>query len=672
MRLVKARVQNYRSVIDSGEFDIEELKTIIVGPNEAGKTVLLKAIQQLNKPDDVPGFDILRDYPRSKFNDIDSGKVVPKEVTMVTGYFKLEEEDKEDIPEAFWNSTYKFIKKLDNSTFHSLLDAPDKLTFKDLKSDLTRMVAHMDQQYMKEYPDDESKKPSRILRVITEGIKASSALDVENTAKLKDYLEKYFILIEEGNEKEEERYERLMEKIDFNNEHDEVLKKLYQKRPLFILFNNYYKVRPSIHLEHLAIRTENDLLDDKNYDYGNLCLLKLLGFTARELSDLGKARSPDMNNPEALKEYRDMLDTRSYKLNSASIRLTENIQKVWNPNPNRPEAERLKVTADGQYLKVVVEDDIGVDIELDQRSEGFQWLVSFFVVFFAEAMDKHKNAVILLDEPGVSLHAMKQRNFRETISQLSEHNQTIYTTHSPFLVGSDELDLVRVIELKNRREGTKVMSTVSSSDPAGLLTIQEAVGYDLAQSLFTNERSLILESITDYWYMEIASKMLSSAGKETIRQGVELVFASNAGKVVYYSTILAAHNLKVAALLDSDASGDLSDAQDTLVNSLGNKNILRTKDYIDGIENTRIEDMIRGTLVKVVQSEWELDLAEKVNSQSSRSIVDILSEEINDFSKFKLAKAFVKWASTNSVNDMASEELDNLEKLAQEVNMVLY
>ncbi|MBF4323633.1 hypothetical protein EAY22_25985, partial [Vibrio anguillarum] len=43
MRLVKARVQNYRSIIDTGEFEVEKLKTILVGPNEAGKTVLLQA-----------------------------------------------------------------------------------------------------------------------------------------------------------------------------------------------------------------------------------------------------------------------------------------------------------------------------------------------------------------------------------------------------------------------------------------------------------------------------------------------------------------------------------------------------------------------------------------------------------------------------------------------------
>ena len=88
------------------------------------------------------------------------------------------------------------------------------------------------------------------------------------------------------------------------------------------------------------------------------------------------------------------------------MRLTGEIRSVWNPNPKRAEADRLRVQADAQYLKVVVEDDLGVEIELDQRSEGFQWLVSFFVVFFAEAVDKHENAILLLDEPGLSLHGL--------------------------------------------------------------------------------------------------------------------------------------------------------------------------------------------------------------------------------------------------------------------------
>ncbi|MBF4264471.1 OLD family endonuclease, partial [Vibrio anguillarum] len=157
---------------------------------------------------------------------------------------------------------------------------------------------------------------------------------------------------------------------------EEVLKILDQRVPVFILFNNYFKVKPTIHLGHLAQRVEKNILDDEYYDYGNLCLLKLLGFTAKELSELGNTPSPNISDTNALKAYKDRLDSRSYQLNAASVRLTNEIKLVWMPNPKRPEADRLKVVADGQYLKVVVEDDLGVDIELDQRSEGFQWLVS--------------------------------------------------------------------------------------------------------------------------------------------------------------------------------------------------------------------------------------------------------------------------------------------------------
>ncbi len=67
MRLKKARVKKYRSIRDSGWFDVEEAKTILVGPNDAGKTALLEALQKINPPREaVRNFDGLRDYPRER------------------------------------------------------------------------------------------------------------------------------------------------------------------------------------------------------------------------------------------------------------------------------------------------------------------------------------------------------------------------------------------------------------------------------------------------------------------------------------------------------------------------------------------------------------------------------------------------------------------------------
>lgn len=672
MKLIKARVQNYRSIKDTGEFEIEELKTILVGPNEAGKTVILQALQKLNTPEGVDGFDEIRDYPRSLYNDITTGKVKAASIEVVRGYFKLDDEDKKVVPAAYHDVIYVLYRHLDNHGLYYLKGGPNKKTYADIKGDLSRLSAHLDKQFSADEGNAAKEKPSEALKKLVDAINEKDALSEDVCSKIKKWLEGNYPLVEEENEKEEARYNSLIDAVGFNAEYGKVSKLIDSRKPVFVLFNNFFKVKPLIHLEHLAYRVERKLLDDDTYyDYGNLCLLKLLGFSARQLSDIGKTPSPDRDDHDALKEYRDTLDKRSYQLDAASIRLTKEIKQIWNPNPNRPEAERLSISADGQYLKVVVEDDIGVKIELDQRSEGFQWLVSFYVVFFAEAMDKHKNAILLLDEPGMSLHALKQRDFRETLSKLAEKNQTIYTTHSPFLVGPDELDLVRVVELKDREEGTKVHTTISSSDPAGLLPLQEALGYDLAQSLFTQQRNLVLEGITDYWYIEATASLLRAAAIVDLNEKIALIFANTAGKVVYYATILHAHNLKVAALLDSDAAGDQAAQQESLVHSLGNKNILRTKDYNADVAKAEIEDLLRDTLVAIVKVEFGKDVSSIVTTQKNRPIIDIFTAEIPTFSKYKLSKAYVRWTREHEAKDLSEKERTQWTALFQNVNKVL-
>ena len=107
MRLIKARVQGYRSIVDTGYFDVEDGKTILVGPNEAGKTAILQALQKLNPPEGVQLFDPLRDYPRARYDeDIKNGNIDPKKLTVVEGHFTLEDADKPELPEAYHSVTY--------------------------------------------------------------------------------------------------------------------------------------------------------------------------------------------------------------------------------------------------------------------------------------------------------------------------------------------------------------------------------------------------------------------------------------------------------------------------------------------------------------------------------------------------------------------------------------
>lgn len=118
MKLVKARVTNYRSIKDTGWFDIENKKTIMVGPNEAGKTAVLRALQQINAPADTQPFDPLRDYPRSQYNDITTKKIDPARTTVATAHFALQDSDKVLIDEEFRTLTYTVGRKLDNKAWH--------------------------------------------------------------------------------------------------------------------------------------------------------------------------------------------------------------------------------------------------------------------------------------------------------------------------------------------------------------------------------------------------------------------------------------------------------------------------------------------------------------------------------------------------------------------------
>ena len=673
MKLTHVRVQNYRCIRDTGWFKIEQAKTILVGPNEAGKTAVLEALHRINSPPQVKGFDPLRDYPRKLYNaDIQSQKLSPGEIPVASACFELEPDDIAELPDGFGSTGYRCTRYLDNGFTHTLEGGPEVVVFsEEIRKDLKRLATYVDSHTAEGQEDVEPRHGAELDDVIADWQVGATKIAGDSAAELQSWLDSIIDLVDENETAQDKRHTRLLTYTRIPEQRAAVLDQLKSRLPVFVYFNDYFRVRPNLHLRRFAKRVEQKLLDDDRYDYGNLCLLKLLGFNARKLADLGDAPDPG-NDREAFDRYRSQLDERDIMLNAASVRLTGEIRSIWNPDQNRAEADTVLIQADGQYLKVVIEDEFGVQIEVDQRSAGFQWLLSFFIVFFAEAQDAHANAILLLDEPGLSLHGLKQREFRKTLSRLAEGNQTIYTTHSPFLVGPEELDLVRVVEMTNRDDGTKVHTSVTASDPAALLPLQEALGYDLAQSLFAQQRNLVLEGLTDFWYFEATGQLLRDAGLADLDQKIALLPANTAGKVVYFATILHANNLKVAALLDSDNAGDQAAKQKTLVHTLGNRNILRTGDVCPGkIRKPEIEDLLRDTLVAMGRSELGWDVTEIATRQPTRPIADIFAAEIDDFSKYRLAKAYLRWTREHSAADLTEDERTSWAELIKRVNQAL-
>ncbi len=671
MQLVKAQIRDYRSVHDSGAFDIEAAKTILVGVNEAGKTALLRALQTVHAPPGTEPLEVLRDYPRSRYTEVQSGMRKASDVWVAKATFALDADDQALLRalSPLLASATHFVRYryIDNSNKFWLTGVLPEVTFSQIGKDLARLRAHLTQQ-------GAPQELVAALDAITGVTSDETLIQGQLVNDLDEWLEKALPHVDEDNEKEDQRFDKIRGLVRYEAAFLQSNKALEARLPAFVYYSTYFSVRPRIHLASFAMReAAGDL--DLEYDFGNQCLLKLLGFTAAELSALAANAPPDQRphniseetHQAALEEHSKKLDDRRYRLNAASVSLTKAIREVWGD-----EQVTLRLDADGQYLKVVVVDDLGVEVELDQRSEGFRWLVSFFVVFKAQAGDTLKGAVLLLDEPGVSLHALKQQEFRKTVSVLGQDNQIIYTTHSPFMVGTDELDLVRIVEMKDRDSGTKVHTRLAVDDPKSLFPLQAALGYELAQSLFGQSRNLVCEGLTDMLYIESLSAAFRDAGLTALRDGVALVPAHSASKVIYYCTILTSQHLKVAALLDSDGAGEKAASQDELVRLLKPREILRTKDHYKGtVAGPEIEDLLRDTILRITKDDLGWDVVATATAQPTRGIVGILEQEVAGFSKYRLARAFMRWLPTQGADQLTPPERAAVQSLFGSANKAL-
>jgi energy-coupling factor transporter ATP-binding protein EcfA2 len=670
MRLIRARIKGYKSIKDSGYFDIEPNKTILVGTNEAGKTAVFQALQRLNPPSGIIPFNPLREYPRADYDrDIARCGVDKSTFTVAEGHFSLEPADLALLPPGYENAVYVAGRNLDNSFWHRLDGCPKPPTFSDIEMDLDRFSAHADGNFTKSSAD--GKMPSEELLDVLSDMGEDGKIDEDLSKKLLSWLKKNLAYVDETGP-EAERYKRLKDKISTKDMSQSSLEICHSRMPKFVLYSNYLRVCPLIHLGKMAERIDKEMIEDPEYDHGNKCFLRFLGFTAKDLSIAGVSAISDSATDQETREYMDRLDERKYRLNAASIRLTEEMNKVWNPDPSRPETSKLEIHVDGQYLKVIVKDELGVEVELEQRSEGFQWTFSFLVVFFAES-DPENRTILLLDEPGTSLHALKQAEFRNTISKLSEKDQTLFTTHSPFMIGADEVELVRIVEITDREAGTVVCDPEDAKDRAALLPVQEALGFDIAQSMFSDPKNLLLEDLADYWYIDTIADMMRSAGLPSLDADISLMPVSSASKIAYFAAIMHTKDSRVAVLSDA-LSGTHERDRERLLNVVGKERVIRSKDIADQrIDTPTIEDLMRNTMISVARSELYWDALHAVQSAPEVPILKIFESRVKDYSRMKLAKAFMSWArpKINAFSMLEEDERERFKVLIGSINRAL-
>jgi predicted ATP-dependent endonuclease of OLD family len=176
------------------------------------------------------------------------------------------------------------------------------------------------------------------------------------------------------------------------------------------------------------------------------------------------------------------------------------------------------------------------------------------MTFMYETDGKFANAIILLDEPGLHLHAAAQKDLMKRMAAYAARNQLIYTTHLPFMIDFTRLDNIHVAE-EVKPGDTRVHDNWATADKDARFTLQAALGLSWSQSLFVGQYNLVVEGVTDYWFLSTVSEMLRSAGKPGIDEQLVVTPAGGASKVAYIGTILHGQDLNVCVLLDSDLEG---------------------------------------------------------------------------------------------------------------------
>lgn len=238
-------------------------------------------------------------------------------------------------------------------------------------------------------------------------------------------------------------------------------------------------------------------------------------------------------------------------MNDASNTLTELISERWSQRKYQ-----VVFQADGQHFMTFVKDqnDKGL-VPLEDRSKGFQWFFSFDMHFMYETEGSFSNAIILLDEPGLHLHAAAQRDLLERMKAYAKDNQLVYTTHLPFMIDFKRLDNIYVAE-EIPKEGTKIHTNWATADRDARFTLQAALGLSWSQSLFVGQYNLVVEGVDDYWFLTTFSTLFEEDGQTGLDPELVVTPAGGASKVAYVGTILHGQDLHVAVLLDSDPAGE--------------------------------------------------------------------------------------------------------------------
>ena len=652
MLLQSFRVQNFRSINDSGLITTEQL-TAILGRNESGKSNLLLALQVLNSPEGTQEVQAIKNYPRDRKLDECSS-----DTPLLETYWTLTTEERAKLtslfPRAETVTSIKISRNYGKTRYFSMIDlASHNFSAEDIRKKVKRLLTKIEIEFDKLDPTQETTFSTikDNLSVITpkDGVSGSSwcteVTDVLSNVRkslVANSIETDDIdaLVDELEEK--------VEALDDKKQKQEAINWLDSIIPVFIYVDDYPELNGHHNLNEYNSRKNQNTLTNEDKNFEKLC--KVSGIDPIQL----------------INEAQDS-ETRNQLVNRASAVMTKEIRRLW-----QDRQLKVRFNVDSHFFDTYVSDPnstYDVEVNLNERSRGFKWFFSFYTTFFADTKNgEAENAIILLDEPGLYLHAKSQSDLLKHLDE-DFNNQIIYTTHSPFLVPTKKITLVKTVSI-DESKGTTV-----TNDPTGdsttLFPLQAALGYDIAQSLFIGSNNLIVEGVTDFWYLNSVSDYLKSISRTGLDAKIIITPAGGAQKVSYMVSLLASQNLNVVVLLDEERESKTT--RDELV---GNKvihknNILFVSECLDTkVEEADIEDLLdRDVFLNLVKSTYSDELKFNENiPRVAKQAEQAVRAKNQSFVKAKPAREFMTLLGSSPEQVMTEFSINLFEKLFQLIN----
>src|SRR5207302_1048249 len=244
----------------------------------------------------------------------------------------------------------------------------------------------------------------------------------------------------------------------------------------------------------------------------------------------------------------------------------------------------------------------GVEIELESRSKGFQWFFSFNLIFLVESEEGHKDAVLLLDEPGLDLHPTAQQELVGFFEELAHFHQLLYTTHSPFLVPGEHLEWVRAVREDALGHSEVSMVGMWPDDRETMFPLQAAAGYAMVRNLFDGKKNLLVEDFSDYVYIQGFAMVLGAARRKTLPDDVYITPCGGTKHLGYLASLFLGHQVRPVILLDSDDAART--CQETLLSELyaGRQTSFILLGEVLGLGRCEMEDLVGENLLLPVLS----------------------------------------------------------------------